>query len=185
MNEICKIDGIKKGLKIKRVKPQRKINISLLSIKDRATKAIKIRKACANDFETILKIQKNDGFKHSYYLTRERLKLLSRREETFYLAFLDRKPAGFISVDIEIRAKLHLFSVLKDCQSMGVGSALLETVFAIAKNKKCKTLYIYVEVNSPLEEYLLRKKFKKTGVYYDRYGKGRDSDILMMHLIRN
>lgn len=44
------------------------------------------RRAVLSDISMLIDIQKNDGFPHQYYLTRERLEKLFNRGEQFFVA---------------------------------------------------------------------------------------------------
>lgn len=141
-------------------------------------KKIQIVQAKPDKFELISEIQNNDGFEHSYPLSRERFEKLIHRGECFYLAYYDGEATGMISVDFEIRAKLHFFSVKQDYQSKGIGTALLTKVLEEAKNRNYYSVYVYVEFDSPVEKFLLSRGFKKVGYYHNRYKNERSADIL-------
>lgn len=140
------------------------------------------RQAKLDDFDSIVQIQKIDGFKHAYYLTKGRIDRLIKRGEIFFLAFIKNDPVGFISVDLEIRAKLHFFSIKKQYWNKGVGTTLYQRVREESKKHGCKTLFIYVEVDSPVEKFLLNRGMKKVGYYKNRYAQGRDANILAVEL---
>jgi ribosomal protein S18 acetylase RimI-like enzyme len=130
------------------------------------------------DFDTIMDIQKNDGFEHSYYLTEERLGKLHQRGEEFFIVHLDNKPVAFASVDMEVRAKLHFFCVNKDNAGKGIGTELLEKTIQEVANQNFDKIHTFVETDSPAEHFYTKNKFKKVGVHKDRYGEGKDSNIL-------
>ena len=94
------------------------------------------------------------------------------------MAFYDGNAVGMISVDFEIRAKLHFFSIRQDHQGKGAGTALLAKVLEEAKNRNYSSVYVYVEVDSPVEKFLLNRGFEKVGYYRDRYIKGKHANIL-------
>jgi len=147
------------------------------------TDLINIRKATSKDLNIILRIQKNDGFKHAYYLTRDRFERLLNRGEVFYLAEKETGgPLGFMSIDCEVRAKLHLSSVHKKYQNKRVGTTLLNYVVSRVKSRGYKRIYVYTEIASPAENFLLTRGFEKAGYYKDRYGEGRDANILELDL---
>jgi len=99
---------------------------------------IKIKRAKSSDWKIIQRIQKNDGFKHAYYLTKKRILKLFKRGEIFYLAFLKNKAVAFTSVDFEIRARLHFISVLKEFHQKGIGSILLNKIVNDSKKEDIK-----------------------------------------------
>ena len=137
-----------------------------------------IREATLKDINNIMYIQKNDGHDHSYYLNRARLKGLFNSGELFFIALLDRKPVGFASVYIEIRAKLHFLSVVKEKIGGGIGTSLLEKIISKSKKHKVKILYVYVEKDSMLDNFLIKKGFRNVGYFKNRFGKDRDANIL-------
>lgn len=139
---------------------------------------VRVVQAGIDKFEIINDIQNNDGFEHSYPLSRERFRNLIDRGEIFYIANYDGKIVGMISVDFEIRAKLHFFSVKQDYQGKGIGSALINQVLEEAKNSNYSSVYVYVEVGSPVEKFLLNRGFEKVGYYRDRYKTGKHANIL-------
>lgn len=146
------------------------------------TARLVIRKASLKDVGIVLKIQKNDGYNHSYYLTRERLRGLFERGELFFIAFLDNEAAGFVSVDIEIRARIHFLSVMQEKQKNGTGTALLEKIISEAKKRKVKMVYVYTEAGSMLENFLKKKDFKKVGFFQDKFGKNKHANIFSRNL---
>ncbi|HLD25228.1 MAG TPA: GNAT family N-acetyltransferase [Patescibacteria group bacterium] len=133
--------------------------------------------------ERCIKIQKNDGFKHAYYLTKERIHKLFSNGEQFYGAFTDKQElTGFVSINIDVvRQRIHFFVVDKHYQGKGVGSALLKHVISVARKEKVKNIYTYTEIQSPLERFLLRKGFEKAGYFRKRFG-GKDANILSLYL---
>lgn len=141
-----------------------------------------IKKASPKDFDNLIKIQKSDGFNHAYYLNTKRLQKLFDTGELFFIAYLENRPVGFTSVRIEIRARMHFFSVKQKVEGRGVGSFLLEKIISESKKYKVKLLYIYTEVNSDLEGFLKKKGFKKVGYFKDRLGDGRDTNIFSYKL---
>lgn len=146
---------------------------------------IVIRKADRGDITSILDVQKHDGFDHTYYLSKDRLENLFRRDEMFYVAIVRGKLVGFASVDMEIRANLHFLSIDKDFQGRGLGTSLLKIVLQESVKRSCKSIFIYVEVDSLLEKFLLKKGFKKVGIYESRYAPGKDAHILAMDIGNN
>jgi len=160
---------------IKRNKFMEKIN-------KKDVKKLKIRRATAKDIDSIINIQKQDGFTHAYYLTPGRLKKLFERKEIFFVLLLSNKLVGFTSLDIEKRAIIHFLSVAKDYADMGIGSFLLEKAIKEAKKHKKDIVYIYTEVNSPVEKFVIKKGFKMVGYFNDRFGKGRHANILALYI---
>ena len=143
---------------------------------------IKIRKATIKDIDLIIDIQKRDGFTHSYYLNRKRLKELFKRGEIFFIAFLDKKAVGFASVYIEIRARLHFISVIKEHSKKGIGSLLMQKVINEAKRRGKKMMYVYTEKNSPVERFFIKNGFKKVGYFKNRFGEGKHGNIFSLYL---
>jgi N-acetylglutamate synthase-like GNAT family acetyltransferase len=142
---------------------------------------VKIRRATVSDIDLIVNVQKQDGFAHAYYLTPKRLKTLFERKEIFFIALLGNKVIGFTSLDIEKRAIIHFLSVVKDYAALGIGSLLLEKVIKAAKKHKKDIVYIYTEINSPVEKFIIKKGFKIVGYFNDRFGKGRHANILAFY----
>lgn len=130
------------------------------------------------DFNKIIEIQKNDGFEHAYYLTKERLEKLIQRGEEFFMVFLNDEPIAFASIDLDIRARIHFFCVEKNNAGKGIGTELLEKIICEAANKDYKKIHAYVEVNSPIEGFFSKNGFEEVGFHKDRFGAGKDSHIL-------
>ena len=141
------------------------------------------RKATLDDIESFIKIQKNDGFPHQYYLTRERLKKLFNRGEQFFIAKYNDEVVGFGSVDCEIRAQVHFICVDREYSRQGVGRELMKSCLDEAKDKGCKRACSYVEANSSKEPFLIKMGFHQVGFYKDRYGNGVDASIWEVLLI--
>ncbi len=128
-------------------------------------------------------IQKNDGFKHAYYLTKERFERLFKNGEQFFGAFTpDNRLIGFASINMDaVRLRIHFFFVDKRYQGKGIGSDLLCHILDIAKNEKVMNIYTYTEVDSPLEQFLLHSGFEKAGYFKKRFG-DKDANILSRYL---
>lgn len=141
------------------------------------SKDVRFRRATKKDIPTIIMLQKNDGFPHQYYLTHERLERLFNRGELFFLAAVDGIPAGFASVDCEIRAQAHFLCVDKNYTRRGIGSLLMRTLINEAKERGYTRLYSYVESNSTKEDFLKKFGFVQVGYYKNRYGNGQDASI--------
>jgi L-amino acid N-acyltransferase YncA len=65
---------------------------------------------------------------------------------------------------------------------MGIGSSLLQRVIDETKKHGKDMIYIYIEANSPLEPFFIKKKFQKVGYFDDRFEKGRHANILALYL---
>lgn len=82
-----------------------------------------------------------------------------------------------MSLDMEIRAKIHFFSVLKEYQNEGVGSIMLTKAERIVKDEGFSILHIYTETNSLLEKFLKNRGFVKVGFFTGRFSVGKDANI--------
>lgn len=142
-----------------------------------------IRKLTPSHFEECMEVQKNDGVLHQYLLTYERLQKLYANGEEFYGAFnMEEKIIGFASINNDlVRLRIHFFSISGAFQSKGVGTLLLNHVFDIARVSNIKTIYVYTEISSPLESFLLNKGFVNAG-YFRRRFKDKDANILAYYL---
>jgi RimJ/RimL family protein N-acetyltransferase len=146
--------------------------------------SINLRIASRKDFQTIIDLQKQDGFKHSYSLTKERLARLSKRGELFYIVESNNRPVGMISLDIEIRARLHFFSIHKDFQRKGIGTEILHKIISELKHsfEDVKVVFCYSEKNAPIVNFLKKNSFKEVGFYRNRFRNDRDAVILEREL---
>lgn len=133
--------------------------------------------------EKLVAIQKNDGFAHAYFLTKERLhKLFSNGEEFFGALNQEDELIGFASINMDVvRLRIHFFFVDQRFQKKGVGSALLAHILSIAEKEKVANVYTYTEIDSPLEQFLISKGFEKAGYFKRRFG-DRDANILSMRV---
>ncbi len=146
-------------------------------------KSFKILKADIKNWRTIQYIQKNDGFSHAYYLTKNRIKRLFKRGELFFIAYIDKEAVGFTSVDFEIRARLHFLSVLKDFQKIGAGSRLVREIVRETKKRKYNHLYTITEKKAVLAPKFLKKfGFKEVGFHKNRFGNEKDAIIWSLSL---
>lgn len=145
-------------------------------------KNIKFKTLSTSDFKDIIRIQKNDGWRHVYYLDENRLKELSKRGEVFYGMYLDDVVIGFAGVDAEIRANLHLLSIDKKYQNQGYGTLFVKELVKVMKKKKIKQMFFYVEENSPHTMFLSKLGFTKVGFYKNRFGDGWDADIFELKI---
>lgn len=144
----------------------------------------KIRKATPKDIPRIIDIQKNDGYVHAYYLTEPRASVLFSNGERFYGAYdEDHLMMGVASINVDIeRMRIHFFFIHQVAQGRGVGTLLLNYVMRIAREEKVKNVYIYTEIDSPLERFLLRRNFIKAGYFKRRFGE-KDANILSFYLL--
>ena len=145
-------------------------------------KQLKIRKATAEDIALILDIQRKDDFAHAYYLTHKRLGGLFKAGEIFFIAFLGNETVGFVSLYIEIRARLHFLSVKKKHTKKGIGSFLIQKAINEVKKRKKKMIFVYTEADSPIEDFFVKRGFKKVGYFNDRFGKGKHASIFGFYL---
>ncbi|MEK7544183.1 MAG: GNAT family N-acetyltransferase [Patescibacteria group bacterium] len=138
---------------------------------------IAIRKGVEKDIPTYIRLQKNDGFPHQYYLIPKRVKQLFDRGEQFFIASIDQIPVGFSSVDFEIRAQAHFLCVDKRFTRKGVGSMLMNALVHEAKARGYTHMSSYVEADSLKEFFLKKHGFVQVGYYKNRYGTGKDATI--------
>jgi ribosomal protein S18 acetylase RimI-like enzyme len=132
------------------------------------------------DFAHIVFIQKNDGYEHAYYLTEDRIERLVEAGEKFYILYRDDEFVGMASVDAEIRIQLHFFSVLKEYQSTGVDTQMLELLLEKVKEQTVQhhAIHCYTEADAPLLSFLKKHGFEEVGFYKNRYQNGKDAVIV-------
>lgn len=138
---------------------------------------IRIQQATKRDIQTLITLQKNDGFPHQYYLTPERITRLLNRGELFFIAIAEGAPVGFASVDCEIRAQAHFLCVDKRYTRRGIGRLLMQTLMNEAIKRRYTRLCSYVEANSTKEVFLQKHGFVRVGYYKNKYGNGQDATI--------
>lgn len=140
----------------------------------------KLKTAGEDDFAHIAFIQKNDDFKHSYYLTEDRIERLRDGGEKFFVFYEDDRFVGMASINLEIRAQLHFFSILKEKQKKGLAKKMLEILLEEVKKHevKHKTIHCFSEPDSPLVNFLKSQGFEEVGFYKNRYQNGRDAVIV-------
>jgi ribosomal protein S18 acetylase RimI-like enzyme len=147
---------------------------------------MKIVRATEKDFSIIEAIQKNDGYKHSYYLTKKRYEILLQRNEYFYLLKNDEDQAiGFASLVVDIRSLVHFFSIHKKYQRKNAGTFLLGELLTKLKAMSIflKLAYIIVEKDSEaMTKFLNKNGFVEAGFHQDRFGKNRDGVIFNYYL---
>lgn len=137
-----------------------------------------VREATIADINTILDIQKGDGYGHAYYLTSKRIGDLFSKGQKFYLAELDTKPVGFACADFDVRTWIHFFSVSKVFQNKGVGSILLEKIINESKARNINLAYFISEKEaSTMENFLKKHGFEEAGFHKDRFGPKRDGKV--------
>jgi GNAT superfamily N-acetyltransferase len=142
-----------------------------------------VRKARSGDWKCVLKVQRKDGYNHSYYLDRSRIERLMKRGEIFFLAFSNDECIGFASVDLEIRATLHFMSVMESHHRTGVADKLLKSVIKETKKRNYRCMTIFIEKHSPTMELFLKEEgFEKVGHHDNRFGPDRDSTIWELKL---
>ena len=125
------------------------------------------------EIKIFLKIQKGDGFKHSYYLTQARLRELFENREVFLKVVFGQKIIGFVSFKYETktRARLQFLSILSKYQRTGVGKRLLERIVNITKKRGVQLLYFISEEKAEGMGIFLEKfGFQKAGFHKNRFG---------------
>lgn len=142
-----------------------------------------IREAGVGDVNAIIDIQKNDGFKHAYYLTPERVGKLFEKDQVFYLVENDARPVGFACADFDVRTWIHFFSVLKDFRGRGAGSALLGKIIEESRARKINMVFVITEKDADSLIGLFKKRgFEEAGFHKDRFGAGKDGSIWNLKL---
>lgn len=137
-----------------------------------------IRPLKKTEIDTVIQLQKSDGYPHQYYLTKDRVEKLINKGELFFLILSSEgTPVGFASIDLEIRAKLHFICVDKEFGKQGYGSVLMHQLLNEAKKSGYKRVCSYVEAGSNKETFLKKFHFEQVGYYKNRYGNGVDASI--------
>lgn len=96
------------------------------------------------------------------------------KKHVFFIAFISDEPLGYVSIEKQNDDLYHLHKlyVIPDCQSKGVGKALIKVAFNYArktsKNKECSVELNVNRHNRALDFYL------KMGMHINREG---DFDI--------
>lgn len=135
-----------------------------------------IKQITHESWETISQIQENDGFDHADYLSKERFERLLERGEIFYGAFSEGKPAGFAALDLEKRAQIHFFSILKEYQNSGISYELMNYLLEQCKNKKYEKVIVAIEERGiDVKKFFEKIGFREVGFFKDRYGEGRNA----------
>lgn len=131
------------------------------------------------DYSHIIFIQKNEGFKHAYYLTEDRIERLIENGEEFFILYKDDQFVGMTAIDAEIRIQLHFFSVLDKFKENGDAEKMLELLIAEIKKKEVEhqTIHCFTEKEEPLLQFLLKNGFEEVGFYKNRYQSGKDAVI--------
>lgn len=144
--------------------------------------SIGLRKATVEDCDAIMVVQKNDGYPHSYYLTKERLqKLFDRNEEFYVVTAQDGRIIAFFAVNVEIRAHLHFFSVHKDFQRRHIGSYIMRQLLDGKMLGDARVLYAYVDEGAEkIRKFLIQNGFEEAGYYRNRFGPNKNA-IIMEH----
>lgn len=143
----------------------------------------KCRRATKEDVQSMIRIQKHDGFPHQYYLTEKRLLRLFDRGEQFFVIEKYHEIVGFGSIDCEIRAQVHFICVDNRQARQGIGRRLMQRCLQVAKTSGCKRAYSFVESRSTKEPFLAKMGFHNVGFYKDRYGNGVDASIWEIALV--
>lgn len=140
----------------------------------------RLKVANKNDFAHISFIQKNDGLEHSYYLTEDRIERLADSGEKFFVFYEDEHFVGMASIDLEIRAQLHFFSILKENQKKGLDKKMLDLLLEeVGKHEvEHQTIHCFSEPDSPLVNFLKKEGFEEVGFYKNRYQNGKDAVIV-------
>lgn len=144
---------------------------------------VNIRKITPRYYVRCIEVQKTDGYRHSYYLTIDRIRTLAHNGEQFFGAFTETGSlVGFVSVNVDVvRMRIHFFSVMHQYQRKGVGSNLLLHILDAARMAQVSNIYTYTEPESALELFLLHKGFVQAGYFKRRFG-DKDANILSMYL---
>ncbi len=140
-----------------------------------------LRPATELDYAHIVFIQRNDGYKHSYYLSEDRIERLVKSGEKFFMLYKDDRFIGMASIDSEIRVQLHFFSVLEEFAGQGgAAKKMLELLLKEVKKQEVehKIIHCFTELDSPLLGFLKSQGFEEVGFYKNRYQNGKSAVIV-------
>lgn len=143
-----------------------------------------IREAVEKDFQELVEIAENDGFKHPNKMTVDWIKKRCLAGDRFYV-FEQASILGFICFQPEfsLGSRLHFLSVKKDEQGKGAGSALLEEAEKMTRNHGKNKLYLYVhQKNKKAIGFYLKHEFDFSGIFLDKYGDGENALLMVKEL---
>ena len=106
------------------------------------------REAKKEDADLLRKIEAGDGYSYPYKKTKEDYERYMSEGDTFLIAEVDGKPAGYISI-VDCKyfgqvCRLHFLAVLVEYQNKGVGSKLIDYFEEQAKKRQYSRIIINV-----------------------------------------
>ena len=142
-----------------------------------------IRNASKADSELLRSIEARDGFQYPYKKTKEDYEKYIGEGDTFFIAEANGEPVGYISiVDCNYLGnvcRLHFLAVVKDFQSKGVGSRLMEHFEIEARERGYERIIINVyENNQRAIEFYKKKGYDFWFRIPYRYEEGIDAVVL-------
>ena len=144
-----------------------------------------VRFATEEDTSIIMGLQKEDGYRHAYYLNPERIRELMGKGQQFYIASIGDFPFGFACVDFDVRAWLHFLSVSHDAQHKGIATALLNRAVEDSKKDGISTLvFVSDQKAKDMKGFLKDHGFEKAGFHKNRFGPNRDGTIFNLDLLK-
>lgn len=157
--------------------------MGITDVKESETENIAVRLGTEKDIDSILRIQKEDGYPHAYYLTAQRVRRLLKKGQVIYVALEEDGAIAFSIVDFDVRAWIHFLSVIKDEQRKGIGLSLVNEIIKESQNRGINLVYIIPEQDAEkIDGFLRNYGFIKRGYHKDRFGPGRNGIIWNFHV---
>lgn len=114
------------------------------------------------------------------------LKLFKEMEDTIYIAEMDKKVIGFITLRINgvgnIGAYIRMIAIVEQCRKQGVGELLINYVSEIAL-KNIPNLFLICSVENVDAQHFYKKVgFEEVGIVKDLVIKGHDEIMFRKNL---
>lgn len=148
---------------------------------------INIREATVIDFQSLAGIISIVKAWTCFGIGYERaLKLFKEMEDTIYIAEMDKKVIGFITLRINgvgnIGAYIRMIAVAEQYRGQGIGTVLINYVSDIA-SKNIPNLFLICSVENVDAQHFYKKiGFEKIGVMKDLVIKGHDEILFRKNL---
>lgn len=145
------------------------------------------KEANKTDAELLRSIEAGDGYPYPYKKTKEDYEKYIDEGDTFFIAEIDGKPAGYISiVDCAYFGRvcrLHFLAVIVEYQNKGIGSKLMEHFEEQAKKRGYERIIVNVYGNNTRAiKFYEKNGYKHWFTIPYRYEEGIDAYVMCKDL---
>ncbi len=144
-----------------------------------------IREAHKKDIPLFIELAKADGYDYKVGISKERYLRAFEEGCKFYIAEENGVSVGYAALQpiFAKGSRLRWLSVHKEHHRKGIGSQLVNKAEHVAQTLGKNKLYLYTHQSNTIAIiFYSQLKFKVTGFFADKYGKGEHAILLRKQL---